>query len=270
MLEQMGFEVEASHHEAAWGQHEIDFRHDDVLTAADNVSTFRFVVKNVARRNGVHATFMPKPVFGVNGSGMHTHQSLLRDGVNAFHDADGPFELSRTCMNYIGGLLQHAEAFCAITNPLVNSYKRLVPGYEAPTHIAWSERNRSPLIRIPAPRGASTRIELRMPDPSCNPYLAFAAMLRAGLDGIDNDLDPGAPVSKNIYKMSQRERRSLRIDELPQNLDAALDQLERSALMRDTLGDHIFEHFIEAKRREWFEYLQQVSAWEIQRYLKVY
>lgn len=270
MLEQMGFEVEASHHEAAWGQHEIDFRHDDVLTAADNVSTFRFVVKNVARRNGVHATFMPKPVFGVNGSGMHTHQSLLRDGVNAFHDADGPFGLSRTCMNYIGGLLQHAEAFCAITNPLVNSYKRLVPGYEAPTHIAWSERNRSPLIRIPAPRGDATRIELRMPDPSCNPYLAFAAMLRAGLDGIDNDLDPGAPVSKNIYKMSQRERRSLRIDELPRNLDAALDQLERSALMRDTLGDHIFEHFIEAKRREWFEYLQQVSAWEIERYLKVY
>jgi glutamine synthetase len=213
---------------------------------------------------------MPKPVFGVNGSGMHTHQSLLRDGVNAFHDADGPFGLSRTCMNYIGGLLQHAEAFCAITNPLVNSYKRLVPGYEAPTHIAWSERNRSPLIRIPAPRGAATRIELRMPDPSCNPYLAFAAMLRAGLDGIDNDLDPGAPVSKNIYKMSHRERRSLRIDELPSNLDAALDQLERSALMRDTLGDHIFEHFIEAKRREWFEYLQQVSAWEIQRYLKVY
>jgi glutamine synthetase len=266
----MGFEVEAAHHEAAWGQHEIDFRDDDVLTAADNVSTFRFVVKNVARRNGVHATFMPKPVFGVNGSGMHTHQTLLRGGTNAFYDPDGPFELSRTCMNYIGGLLQHAEAFCAITNPLVNSYKRLVPGYEAPTHIAWSERNRSPLIRIPTTRAEATRIELRMPDPSCNPYLAFAAMLRAGLDGIDNDLDPGAPVSKNIYKMSQRERRSLRIDELPHNLDAALDQLERSALMRETLGDHIFEHFIEANRREWFEYLQQVSAWEIQRYLKVY
>ncbi|MGI8672480.1 MAG: type I glutamate--ammonia ligase [Luteitalea sp.] len=270
MLERMGFEVEAAHHEVAGGQHEIDFRYDDVLRAADNVSTFRFVVKNVARRNGVYATFMPKPVFGVNGSGMHTHQSLLRDGRNAFVDADGPFELSRTCMNYIGGLLQHAASFCAITNPLVNSYKRLVPGFEAPTHVAWSERNRSPLIRIPAPRGEATRIELRMPDPSCNPYLAFAVMLRAGLDGLDNDLDPGAPVSKNIYKMSQRERRSLRIDELPMNLSDALDLLERSALMRDTLGDHIFEHFIEAKRREWFEYLQQVSAWEIARYLKVY
>lgn len=270
ILERMGFEVEAAHHEVAGGQHEIDFRDDNILTAADNVSTFRFVVKNVAQRNGVHATFMPKPVFGVNGSGMHTRQTLLRDGVNVFHDPDGPFGLSRTCMNYIGGLLQHAEAFCAITNPLVNSYKRLVPGYEAPTHIAWSERNRSPLIRIPAPRGEATCIELRMPDPSCNPYLAFAAMLRAGLDGLDHDLDPGAPVSKNIYKMSQRERRSLRIDELPPNLDAALDQLERSALMRETLGDHIFEHFIEAKRREWFEYLQQVSSWEIERYLKIY
>lgn len=270
MLEAMGFEVEAAHHEVAGGQHEIDFRYDHVLTTADNVSTFRFVVKNVARQNGVHATFMPKPLYGVNGSGMHTHLSLRREGVNAFHDPDLPFGLSRVCTNFIGGLLQHAEAFCAITNPLVNSYKRLIPGFEAPTHIAWSERNRSPLIRIPAPRGSETRVELRMPDASCNPYLAFAAMLRAGLDGIDRDLDPGAPVNKNISTMSHRERRSLRIDELPPNLDAALDELERSALMRETLGDHIFEHFLEAKRREWFEYLQQVSQWEIDRYLKTY
>jgi glutamine synthetase len=269
-LEAMGFEVEAAHHEAAGGQHEIDFRYDEVLNAADNVTTFRFVVKNVARQNGVHATFMPKPLYGVNGSGMHTHIALQRDGMNAFYDPDLPFGLSRTCTNFIGGLLQHAEAFCAITNPLVNSYKRLIPGFEAPTHIAWSERNRSPLIRIPAPRGAETRIELRMPDPSCNPYLACAAILRAGLDGIDNDLDPGAPVNKNIYTMSHRERRSLRIDELPANLNEALDELERSALMRETLGDHIFEHFLEAKRREWFEYLQQVSQWEITRYLKTY
>src|SRR5690606_2635822 len=214
VLEAMGFEVEAAHHEVAGGQHEIDFRYDDVLRAADNVSTFRFVVKNVARRYGVHATFMPKPIYGVNGSGMHTHLALLRDGVNVFHDPDRPFGLSRVCTNFIGGLLQHAEAFCAITNPLVNSYKRLIPGFEAPTHIAWSERNRSPLIRIPTPRGLETRIELRMPDPSCNPYLAFAAILRAGLDGIDHDLDPGAPVNKNIYTMSHRVRRSLTIDEL--------------------------------------------------------
>jgi glutamine synthetase len=269
-LEAMGFEVEAAHHEAAGGQHEIDFRYDQVLNAADNVTTFRFVVKNVARQNGVHATFMPKPLYGVNGSGMHTHIALHRGGANAFYDPDLPFGLSRTCTNFIGGLLQHAEAFCAITNPLVNSYKRLIPGFEAPTHIAWSERNRSPLIRIPAPRGGETRIELRMPDPSCNPYLACAAILRAGLDGIDNDLDPGAPVNKNIYTMSHRERRSLRIDELPANLNDALDELERSALMRETLGDHIFEHFLEAKRREWFEYLQQVSQWEITRYLKAY
>jgi glutamine synthetase len=270
MLEAMGFEVEAAHHEVAGGQHEIDFRWDHVLTAADNVSTFRFVVKNVARQNGVHATFMPKPLYGVNGSGMHTHLSLLRGADNAFFDADAPFQLSRTCTNYIGGLLQHAEAFCAITNPLVNSYKRLIPGFEAPTHIAWSEHNRSPLIRVPAPRGADTRIEVRMPDPSCNPYLAFAAILRAGLDGIDSDLDPGPPVNKNILTMSHRERRSLRIDELPANLSDALDEIERSALMRETLGDHIFEHFIEAKRREWFEYLQQVSQWEVDRYLKTY
>lgn len=270
MLEAMGFEVEAAHHEVAGGQHEIDFRYDDVLRAADNVSTFRFVVKNVARQNGVHATFMPKPVFGVNGSGMHTHLSLLREGRNAFHDPDLPFGLSRVCTNFIGGLLQHAESFCAITNPLVNSYKRLIPGFEAPTHIAWSERNRSPLIRIPTPRGKDTRVELRMPDPSCNPYLAFATILRAGLDGIDHDLDPGAPVNKNIYTMSHRERRSLRIDELPANLSEALDQFERSALMRETLGDHIFEHFLEAKRHEWFEYLQQVSHWEVARYLKTY
>jgi glutamine synthetase len=270
MLEAMGFEVEAAHHEVAGGQHEIDFRWDHVLSAADNVSTFRFVVKNVARQNGVHATFMPKPVFGVNGSGMHTHMSLLRGDENAFFDADAPFELSRTCTSYIGGLLQHAEAFCAITNPLVNSYKRLIPGFEAPTHIAWSERNRSPLIRVPAPRGHATRIELRMPDPSCNPYLAFAAILRAGLDGIDNALDPGAPVNKNIFTMSHREKRSLRIDELPANLSDALDELERSTLMRETLGDHIFEHFLEAKRREWFDYLQQVSQWEVDRYLKTY
>ena len=269
-LEQMGFHVEAAHHEVAPGQHEIDFRHDDALVTADNVSTFRFIVKNVANRNGLHATFMPKPVFGINGSGMHTHQSLSTRGANTFHDKGSPSQLSDTCLHYIGGLLRHAKSFCAITNPLVNSYKRLVPGYEAPTAIAWSEKNRSPLIRVPAERGENTRIELRMPDPSCNPYLALAVMLRAGLDGVERQLDPGPPVNKNIYTMSHRERRHLRIDELPASLSDALDEMEKSALMRDTLGDHLFDHFISAKRTEWNSYIRQVSAWEIERYLNTY
>lgn len=269
-LEAMGFEVEAAHHEVAAGQHEIDFRYDDVLATADNVGTFRFIVKNVARENGLHATFMPKPIYGINGSGMHTHQSLFSEEGNVFHDADAPWQLSRTCLNYIAGLLRHARGFCAITNPLVNSYKRLVPGYEAPTNIAWSEKNRSPLVRVPAARGSATRVELRMPDPSCNPYLAFTVMLRAGLEGIKNDLDPGPPINKNIYTMSHRERRHLRIDELPANLSDALDQLEKDDVVQDALGRHVFEHFLAAKRREWDEYIRQVSSWEIERYLKVY
>jgi len=269
-LEAMGFHVEAAHHEVAPGQHEIDFRYDDVLTTADNISTFRFVVKNVAIRNGLHATFMPKPIYGINGSGMHTHMSLFASGANIFYDAKAQWQLSETCLNYIGGVLRHAKGFCAITNPLVNSYKRLVPGYEAPTNIAWSEKNRSPLVRVPAARGTATRIELRMPDPSCNPYLALAVMLRAGLDGIDQKIDPGPPVNKNIYKMSHRERRHLRIDELPGNLSEALDELEKDDLIRDTLGEHTFDHFLEAKREEWFDYIKHVSPWEIDRYLGVY
>jgi glutamine synthetase len=269
-LEAMGFQVEAAHHEVAPGQHEIDFRYDDVLTTADSVSTFRFVVKHVATRNGVHATFMPKPIFGINGSGMHTHQSLFSNGTNLFYDEHGNWQLSELCLHYIGGLLRHSRGFCAITNPLVNSYKRLVPGYEAPTNIAWSERNRSPLVRVPAARGVATRVELRMPDPSCNPYLAFAVMLRAGLDGIEKKMDPGPPVNKNIYKMSHRERRHHRIDELPANLSEALDQLEKDQLILETLGDHIVQHFVEAKRDEWFEYIKHVSPWEVERYLGVY
>lgn len=269
-LEQMGLEVQGAHHEVAAGQHEIDFRHDPALRTADHVSTFRFVVKNVAQQNGLHATFMPKPIVGVNGSGMHTHQTLLRDGTNAFFDPEGPWQLSETCLHYIGGLLRHAKAMCAITNPLVNSYKRLVPGHEAPTYIVWSERNRSPLVRVPASRGDGTQVELRMPDPSCNPYLALAVMLRAGLDGVDHRIDPGPPVNKNIFTMSHRERRHLRIDELPATLSDALDALERDDLMRDTLGEHVFHHFLEAKREEWFGYLKQVSPWERERYLKMY
>jgi glutamine synthetase len=264
-LESMGFEVEA-----AAGQHEIDFRHDDVLVTADNVSTFRFIVKNVAQQNGLHATFMPKPVYGINGSGMHILQSLHSEEGNAFFEQDAPWQLSRTCLNYIAGLLRHAKGFCAITNPLVNSYKRLVPGFEAPTNIAWSERNRSPLVRVPAARGPSTCVELRMPDPSCNPYLALGVTLQAGLEGIAHDLDPGPPINKNIYKMSFRERRHLRIDELPGNLNDALDALEKDEVVQAALGHHIYEHFLEAKRNEWQEYIQQVSAWEIGRYLTVY
>jgi glutamine synthetase len=269
-LEAMGFHVEAAHHEVAPGQHEIDFRYDDVLTTADNISTFRFVVKNVAIRNGLHATFMPKPIYGINGSGMHTHMSLFSNKVNIFHDAKAPRQLSQVCLHYIGGILRHAKGFCALTNPLVNSYKRLVPGYEAPTNIAWSEKNRSPLVRVPAARGTATRIELRMPDPSCNPYLALAAMLRAGLDGIEKKIDPGPPVNKNIFAMSHRERRHLRIDELPGSLSEALDELEKDDVMRELLGGHLFEHFVAAKREEWLDYIKHVSPWEVERYLKMY
>ena len=269
-LEAMGLLVDAAHHEVAPGQHEIDLRYDHALTAADNISTLRFAVKNVAIRNGLHATFMPKPIYGINGSGMHTHMSLFSGGQNVFFDANAPMQLSRTCLNFMGGILRHAKGFCAITNPLVNSYKRLVPGFEAPTSVAWSEKNRSPLVRVPAARGAATRIELRMPDPACNPYLALAVMLRAGLDGIEQQTDPGPPVNKNIVTMSQRERRHLRIDELPATLSEALDFLEKDDLVRDALGERIFEHFVAAKRAEWDDYSRQVSVWERDRYLKVY
>jgi glutamine synthetase len=206
----------------------------------------------------------------VNGSGMHTHQTLFNGDRNAFFDGEREWQLSQTCLHYIGGLLKHARGYCAITNPLVNSYKRLVPGHEAPTAIAWSEKNRSPLVRVPAARGASTRVELRLPDPSCNPYLALTVMLRAGLDGVVQGLDPGPPVNKNIYKMSHRERRHLRIDDLPANLSEALDELEKSDLVRDALGGHIVEHFLAAKRDEWDDYLRHVSPWELDRYLSVY
>lgn len=269
-LEAMGLLVDAAHHEVAPGQHEIDLRYDHALTAADNISTLRFAVKNVAIRNGLHATFMPKPIYGINGSGMHTHMSLFSGGQNVFFDANAPMQLSRTCLNFMGGILRHAKGFCAITNPLVNSYKRLVPGFEAPTSVAWSEKNRSPLVRVPAARGAATRIELRMPDPACNPYLALAVMLRAGLDGIEKNIDPGPPINKNIFTMSHRERRHLRIDDLPGNLSEALDELEKDDLVRDTLGDHLFEHFVAAKREEWHDYIRHISPWEIDRYLGGY
>ena len=271
VLQKLDYEVEALHHEVAIGQHEIGFKYADVLKTADNIVTFRFVVRKIALDFNLHATFMPKPLYGVNGSGMHTHQSLfMLDGENAFYDAKAKHQISKTGINYIGGLLEHASGFCAITNPLVNSFKRLVPGYEAPTHIVWSERNRSPLVRIPDRRGIGTRAELRMPDPACNPYLAFAVMLAAGLDGIERNLNPGPPINKNIYTMSTRERARLKIKSLPGSLSEAIDVMEKNKLVRHTLGEHIFNQYIQTKRKEWQSYIAQVHQWEIDQYLTRY
>jgi glutamine synthetase len=269
-LEQMGFSIEASHHEIAPGQHEIDLRSSDALQTADDVATLRFVVRHVARQFGLHASFMPKPLFGHAGSGMHTHQSLAKNGENAFQDPTGDFGLSTLAHQYIAGLLAHAGALCAITNPIVNSYKRLVPGFEAPMHVSWSLRNRSPLVRVPARRSSGTRVELRSPDPSANPYLALAAMLAAGLDGIEQRHEPREPVDGNIAELSHRERRRLRIDDLPHDLNEACDALERDDVLRDALGDHVTRHYLSAKRQEWREYGTQVSSWELERYLGTY
>ncbi len=273
-LEAMDFEIEAAHHEVAPGQHEIDFKYAEALETADRVTTFRMVVKKVALDYGLHATFMPKPLAGVNGSGMHTHQSLLRmeDGEprNIFFDAEAENQLSEEMLHYIGGLLRHARSFVAITNPLVNSYKRLVPGYEAPTNVAWSDHNRSPLIRVPARRRAGTRCEVRVPDPACNPYLAFAVMLAAGLDGMEKRLDPGPPVNRNVFGMTEREKDDMGITQLPRDLWEAVEELERDEVMAAALGDHIFTHFIAAKRAVWREYSAQVGSWELDRYLGAY
>lgn len=270
LLEQMGFEVERSQHEAAPGQHEIAFRYADALRTADNVLTFRLVVRTVAQRHGLHATFMPKPVFGINGSGMHTHLSLFRNGENAFFDPSAPYQLSETCMKFLAGLMAHVRGFTAITNPLVNSYKRLVPGYEAPVYIAWSEENRSPLIRIPARRGDGTRIELRSPDPSCNPYLAMAVMLKAGLHGVKNGLTPPEPVNRNIYRMTAAERHAAGIPALPGSLEEALNALHEDEVIKSALGEHILTRFTEAKRIEWDIYRTQIHSWEIDQYLMVF
>jgi glutamine synthetase len=271
VLEAMGFEVEAAHHEVAPGQHEIDFKYAEAVACADNVTTFRFVVKKVALDHGLHATFMPKPIFGVNGSGMHCHQSLLnKKGENTFHDPNANWQLSKVALGYIGGILEHAASFAAVTNPLVNSFKRLVPGYEAPINVAWSEKNRSPLVRVPAKRGMSTRCEVRMPDPACNPYLALAAMMAAGLDGVERQLDPGPPINKNIFTMSQREKRRLKIGQLPANLSEALDEMEKDPVVTGALGEHIFEHYLRAKRQEWADYISHVHPWEQERYLSEY
>lgn len=269
-LNGMGFEVEASHHETAPGQHEIDFRYADAVTTADNIATFRYVVRVMARDHGLHATFMPKPVYGVNGSGMHTHQSLFSGGKNAFADPDGPWGLSAIAGQYLAGLMRHARSFTAITNPLVNSYKRLVPGYEAPVYIAWSERNRSPFIRVPSKRGDSTRLELRSPDPSCNPYLALTVMLRAGLDGLEHKLPTPEPVNRNLYRLNERERAELGVESLPGNLQEALEEMSQSELVREALGEHVFQRFLEAKQIEWSIYQSQVHQWELDQYLSAF
>jgi glutamine synthetase len=270
VLERMGFEVEAAHHEVAHGQHEIDFRYADALKTADNIATFRFVVKHVARQFGLVASFMPKPIFGQNGSGMHTHQSLFRGKENAFWDPKAQWELSPVALHYIGGLLRHARACCAVTNPLVNSYKRLVPGFEAPVNVAWSMRNRSPMLRIPDRRGTGTRVEHRVPDPAANPYLALAVMLAAGLDGVETKADHREPVNQNIWEMSFREKRRLRIDDLPHDLNEACDELEKDEVVKGALGEHIAQHLLAAKRQEWRDYITQVTAWELEEYLEKY
>ncbi len=269
-LEHMGFEVEAAHHEVAPGQHEVDFKYADALTTADNLATFKFVVRNVANRYGFVASFMPKPIQGQNGSGMHTHQSLFQGQDNAFFDPQAEHQLSRVASSYIEGLLEHARGFCAITNPLVNSYKRLVPGYEAPVNVAWSMRNRSPLVRIPERRGIGTRCELRMPDPSANPYLSLCVQLAAGLDGVERRLEAREPVNRNIFTMSFRDRRKYQIDELPRDLHEALDRFEKDDVIKAALGEHLTERFLEAKREEVLQYNLQVTRWEVERYLGRY
>jgi len=266
----MGFEIEASHHEVAPGQHEIDFKYKEALTAADNIMTFKMVVKVIAQKCGLHATFMPKPIFGINGSGMHTNVSLFKNGKNAFYDGKDSLQLSQDAYWFMGGIIKNIRAITALTNPLVNSYKRIVPDYEAPVYIAWSTSNRSPLIRIPAARGESTRVELRSPDPSCNPYLALAAILAAGLDGIENKIQPSPPTNKNIFRMTKEEREKEGIASLPANLQEAINEMEKSALMRELLGEHIFTKYIEAKKKEWDDYRTKITPWEIEHYLTKY
>ena len=270
MLEQMGFEIEASHHEVAPGQHEIDFRFDNALVTADRVMTFKMAIKTIAQRHGLHASFMPKPIAGANGSGMHTNMSLMKGSTNAFFDEKDPQGLSVVARQYIAGVLSHMKGIAAITNPTVNSYKRLVPGFEAPVYIAWSPANRSPLIRIPAARGKATRVELRSPDPTCNPYLSFAIILAAGLDGIVKGMVPPQSCEQNIFQLSADERASQGIESLPGNLADALALMKADPLAREVLGDHIYGRFIEAKEKEWDEYRTKVTPWEIEAYLTKY
>ncbi len=269
-LVEMGFEIEAAHHEVAPGQHEIDFKYGPAVATADAILTFRTVVKRIALNHGLHATFMPKPVGGINGSGMHVHMSIFKNGKNAFFDPKGQNQLSTIMEQWIGGLLDHAAGMVAVTNPTVNSYKRLTPGYEAPTNIAWSSSNRSAMIRIPARRGNSTRAELRMPDPSCNPYLALAVIAGAGMDGLKRKLTPPPAISRNIYEMSVRDRRRHKIKELPYTLREAMGALKRDRVVTEALGDHVYRSFVNAKTQEYDDYRISVHGWELDRYLAEY
>ena len=266
-LEDMGFEVEASHHEAAPAQHEIDFRYGEALETADNIMTFKLVVKTIAKRHGLHATFMPKPKQGINGSGMHINMSLSRDGINIFQDKKDENGLSKEAYYFIGGIMHHMKAITFITNPIVNSYKRLTPGYEAPVYIAWSLKNRSPLIRIPSSRGEWTRVELRSPDPSANPYLALAVCLAAGLDGIKNEIMPPKGVDRNIYKMTEKERLDAGIEALPGSLHEAAKEFKKDMLIQKVLGKDLSRKYIKAKAKEFDEYRSQVTEWELNKYL---
>ncbi len=267
-LNAMGFEVEASHHEVAPGQHEIDLKYTDAITSADRVAMLKYVTKTIAYRDGLYATFMPKPISGINGSGMHTHQSLtIPDGKNIFYDSKGEYQLSKNALYYIGGLLKYAKDICVVLASSVNSYKRLVPGYEAPVYVSWANRNRSAYIRVPAGRGLKTRVELRNPDPAGNPYLQFSVMLAAGLKGIKDKIMPPEPVEKDIFRMDLEEKKALGIESLPENLGQALDCMRESSMMREALGDHLFEHFLHIKGKEWEAYRAQVMDWEIKNLL---
>jgi glutamine synthetase len=274
-LRKMGIAVEASHHEVAVGQHEIDFEYGEAVPTGDRSVTFKYVLKAIAQQHGLHATFMPKPLEGINGSGMHVHQSLrsIETGKNALVDESDPYGLSKLAKQFIAGQLHHARAICGVIAPLVNSYRRLVPGYEAPVYVSWAQTNRSALIRIPRIRAgntAATRIELRCPDPSCNPYLAFAVMLAAGIDGIENDLPLTEPVEENLYHFSDEDLKRRNIPTLPATLGEAIDEMEQSAVVREALGDHVFERMLEAQRSEWDDFRRHVSTWERERYLELY
>jgi glutamine synthetase len=272
-LQEFGIEVEALHHEVAIGQHEIDFKYGNALTTADNATTFKYTLKAIAGLYDLHATFMPKPVTGINGSGMHVHQSFFKDGKNAFFDDKDPYKLSKLAYHFIAGQLHHAKAISAITNPIVNSYKRLVVGYEAPVYICWAQMNRSALIRIPRytkGRENAVRCELRSPDPSCNPYLAFAVMLKAGLDGIKNEMKISKPVEENMFEYNEEQVAMKEIATLPADLKAALKHLKEDTVLREVLGEHTFNVYYEAKKAEWYEYKAQVTKWEIDKYLEIY
>ena len=271
-LEEMGIGVEYSHHEVAFSQHEVDMKYTDALTMADNVMTYRTVVKQIALKQGVYATFMPKPVFGINGNGMHVHQSLFQGNQNAFFDPDDPYHLSKIARHYVAGLLKYAPEITAITCQWVNSYKRLIPGYEAPAYISWGTRNRSALVRVPEYKPGkekATRVEFRSPDPACNPYLAFAVMLAAGLKGIEEEAELPEPVEVDVYHLSEEERKSRNIGTLPGSLGEALDLMEKSELVKECLGEHVFYSFIRNKRAEWDAYRAQVTEYEIKRYLPI-